>query len=111
MKISICFGRKEGYLVFGDIDPSIQADIPVISKQRVGEVGYTFDVQDLLLNHESFTGMTAVGPIVIFEQQIGISRVAILETVVKEIQLPQDLYDLYRKKMEKEYSHLPGRRM
>ena len=67
MKISICFGRKEGYLVFGDIDPSIQADIPVISKQRVGEVGYTFDVQDLLLNHESFTGMTAVGPIVIFE--------------------------------------------
>ena len=36
---------------------------------------------------------------------------AILETAVKEIQLPQDLYDLYRKKMEKEYSHLPGIRM
>lgn len=67
MKISICLVEKKANLVFGDIDPSIQADIPVISKQRVGEVGYTFDVQDLLLNHESFTGMTAVGPIVIFE--------------------------------------------
>lgn len=61
MKISICFGRKEGYLLFGDYDPSMRLDNPVTSKQRINEVGYSFDVQDLLLNHESFTGMTAVG--------------------------------------------------
>lgn len=68
MKVSICFGRKEGSLMFGDIDPSIQADLPVLSKQRVNEVGYSFDVQDLLLNHESFTGMTAVGGFGFFEK-------------------------------------------
>ena len=43
------------------------------------------------------------------DAQLGISRVALLETAIKEIRLPQDLYDLYRKEMEKKYSYLPGR--
>lgn len=42
---------------------------------------------------------------------MGIDRVALLETVIKEIRLPQDLYDMYRKEMEKDYGHLPGGRM
>ena len=42
---------------------------------------------------------------------MGIARVALLETAIKEIRLPQDLYDLYRKEMEKEYSYLLGKRM
>lgn len=32
----------------------------MVSYQRKDEIGYTFDLQDLRLNNESFTGLTAV---------------------------------------------------
>lgn len=32
----------------------------MVSYQRKDEIGYTFDLQDLRLNNQSFTGLTAV---------------------------------------------------
>ena len=70
MNVGICFGKTKGKVIFGSEPLSIavlfysslylQATTPVIAYQREKEVGYTFDLQDLLLNNRSYTGFTAV---------------------------------------------------
>ncbi|KAK8828253.1 hypothetical protein WA538_002765 [Blastocystis sp. DL] len=98
MKVSLCFGRHEGLLTFGNYDPSLRSSSPIQSTQRPNEIGYTFDLQDMRLNNDSYTGMTA----------LGFNRVVLLETTFKEIRIPRDLFELYVKEMKSAYGALEG---
>ena len=84
--------------MLGSPDHSLRNSKPVVGHQRRDEIGYTFDLQDLRLNNESFTGLTA----------LGLNRVVLLETAFLEIRVPQDLYDQYVEAMKELYSELPG---
>ena len=51
---TMCFGRKDGYLVIGTVDRRFQTGDTVWAYQRVNEVGYTYDVMDVRVNNETF---------------------------------------------------------
>ena len=108
MKVSLCFGRHEGLLTFGNYDPSLRSSSPIQSTQRPNEIGYTFDLQDMRLNNDSYTGMTAVCPFSLLFPQLGFNRVVLLETTFKEIRIPRDLFELYVKEMKSAYGALEG---
>lgn len=108
MKVSLCFGRHEGLLTFGNYDPSLRSSSPIQSTQRPNEIGYTFDLQDMRLNNDSYTGMTAVCPFSLLFPQLGFNRMVLLETTFKEIRIPRDLFELYVKEMKSAYGALEG---
>ena len=51
---SMCFGRKEGYLVIGTLDRRFQQGEMVWAYQRPNELGYTYDVMDLRVDNVTF---------------------------------------------------------
>ncbi|KAK8815002.1 hypothetical protein WA556_007039 [Blastocystis sp. ATCC 50177/Nand II] len=98
MRFSVCFGRTAGKLYFDAYDPHVASSPAVVSYQRKDEIGYTFDLLDLRLNNQSFTGLTA----------LGLNRVALLESAFSEIKLPRDLYDKLVAQLKADFAAAEG---